>query len=123
MFDFLSKDKPVKIRFYFENQQQNRKRLTWDDLNTVEMMREGEVSARGLMALAARFMADEKNNYLPHEKAMKILGGLNNEDIQSVLKQFTEGMEQAAVPNMNGSASNLTPKAGSEGTLPAGSQP
>ena len=120
MFDFLSKDKPVKVRFYFDR---NQKRMTWDDLNTIEMMREGNVSTRGLMALAARFMADEHNNYLPHDKAMKVLGGLNEDDIKSVLAQFTEAMQGAAVPNTNGSDSNSTSKVGLEEKLPVGLQP
>lgn len=119
MFDFLSKDKPVKIRFYFDKTQ---KRMTWDDLNTLEMMREGDVSTRGLMALAARFMADANNKYLLHEKAMKILGGLNEDDIKAVLQQFTEAMQGAAVNPTNGNPSNLRSEAGQATGFPAGSE-
>jgi len=117
---FFNKDKPVKIYFYFDKTQ---KRMTWDDLNTVEMMQEGNVSTRRLMAFAARYMADVNNNYLPHEKALRILGSLNETDIADVLKQFTEAMQGAAVPNASGNPSSLQSEAGPAADSPVGSQP
>lgn len=119
MFPFLKKDEPVKIRFYFDREQ---KRFTWGDLNTIEMIREGEISARRMMALAARFMADDKNQYLPHEKAMKILEGLNEADIADVLKQFWDAISNQAVNPTNGNGSVSPSEVGQAvGTLPDGS--
>jgi hypothetical protein len=93
----------VEINFYFSNEA--RKRLTWDDLDTIEMMQEGQVSTRRIRALAARFMTNEGNEYLPFEQAYKSLGKLTEEEITDVLKKFTEAMKGAAVPNPNGGSS------------------
>lgn len=120
MLNFLNRDKPVKVRFYFDKQN---KRMTWDDLNTLEAMRDGDVSARGLMSMAARFMADDNNNYLDHAKAMKVLGGLNEDDIKSVLEQFTQAIQGAAIPNTSGNPLNSPSVVGAATDSPAGSQP
>jgi hypothetical protein len=119
MFPFLNKDKPVKITFYFDKSQ---KRMTWDDLNTVEMMQEGNVSATRLMSFAARFMANEKNQYLPYEKAVKILGSLNEADIADVIRQFTEALQGTAVPNASGKPSPSPSDPGPATASPDGSE-
>lgn len=116
MFPFLKKDEPVKIRFMFGS-----KRMTWDDLNTIEMLREGAASSLRLMNLAARFMVDEKNNYLSYDKAQKILGALNEDDIKDVIGKFVEALTNAAIPPTNAPASNSRSEAGAESALPAGS--
>ena len=118
--NLFGKDKPVKIRFYFDKEQ---KRMTWGDLNTIEMMQDGKVSSVRVMALAARFMADENNQYLQHEKAIKILEGLNEVDIAAVLKQFTDALQGAAVPNASGNPSTSPSAVGQVTDSPAGSQP
>lgn len=121
MFPFLNKDKPVKIRFYFGNQAENRKRLTWDDLETIEGMQNGDVSSKGVKQLAARFMADEKNQYLPFDRALKILGALSADDIGDVLRQFTEALNSTAVNPTSGNGSRSPSEAGQAAeTLPAG---
>jgi hypothetical protein len=122
MFDFLNKDKAIVINFLFRSTQENNKRLTWDDLDTLEKMREGETTSIGMKNLVARFMADGKNVYMPHEKAIKILGKLSSDEITDVISQFTSALQNAAVSPMSGSALNLTQKVGSEETLPVGSQ-
>lgn len=116
MFPFLKKDEPVKIRFMF-----GKNRMTWDDLNTIELLREGAASSLRLMQLAARFMVDEKNNYLPHDKAQKVLGALNEDDIRDVIAKFTEALNNAALPPTNAPASNSHSEAGADSALPAGS--
>lgn len=121
MFPFLAKEKTVKIRFFFDIQAENRKRLTWDDLETIEGMQNGETSIKGLKQLAARFMADEKNIYLPHEQALKVLGKLGADEISDVLRKFTEALQSAAVNPQNGNGSRSPSEAGqAAGTLPAG---
>lgn len=116
----FNKDKPVKIYFYFDKTQ---KRMTWDDINTIALMQEGDVNPHRLMAFAARYMADLNNNYLPHEKALRILGSLNEADIADVLKQFIEALQGAAVPNVSGNPSNSPSEAGLAADSPAGSPP
>lgn len=122
MFDFLNKDKTPKIHFHFRSTTENNKRLTWDDLDTLERLHEGEASSIGMKNLVARFMANENNVYMPHEKAIKILGKLSQEDITDVINKFVESLNNAAISPPNGSALNLTQKVGSEETLPVGSQ-
>ena len=119
MFSLWNKDKPVKIRFYFDAETR-RKRLTWDDLETVELMQEGRVSIGRLKELAARFMVDEKNEYLPHEKAVKVLGSLVEADIQDVLTQFVAALNEAAVPKASGNGSNSPSEAGQATPFPDG---
>ena len=111
MFPFL-KEKNVKIRFLFGNQTENRKRMSWGDLNTIEMIQDGQVSSVRLTALAARFMVDEKGAYIPHDRAIRTLENLNQDDIESVLKQFTEAMQAAAVPPTSGNPSPLPSEVG-----------
>lgn len=121
MFPF-QKDKKVVIRFHFDNEQR-RKRLTWDDMETIELMQEGQTSARRLKALAARFMVDEQGQFLPNDKALKILGSLTEEEVGDVLTQFVEALNGAAIPKSNGSGSSLPSEAGPAETLPDGSAP
>jgi hypothetical protein len=118
--NFFNKEKDVKIKFYFDPDQ---KRMTWDDMNTLEGISNGDVSSTRIMALAARFMADDNNNYLPHEKALKVLGGLNQDDIEDVLKKFTDALTGAAIPNASGEPSNLPSEVGQATGSPDGSQP
>lgn len=124
MFPSLfNKNQTPKIRFLFNNQAENRKRLTWDDLETIEKLFSGEASTAGLKSLAARFMADDKDQYLPHEQAVKALGKLAADDIQDVLKRFVEAINGAAVNPQSGNGSNLPFVAGQAETLPHGQQP
>lgn len=119
---FFNKDKTVKIKFVFNSIEENRKRVTWDDLNTLESISSGGASSRDIMLFAARFMADEKGQYLPHEKGVKILGGLNGDDIADVLKQFTEALSESTVPKVNGGVSN-SPSAVGQVEMPPPGQP
>jgi hypothetical protein len=124
MFNFLNKDKPVKIRFFFNNEHR-RKNMTWDDKETIEMIQEGERSQmnRRLKLLMAHFMVDENNQAIPEDVALKILGRLNEEDQEEVARQFTETMQNSAVPPTNGSNSIQLQEAGLMTTLPDGSTP
>ena len=124
MFDFLKKDEPVKIRFLFKDPKETRKRLTWDDLETMENLQSGKAGIGALKSLAARFMANEKDEYLPAEQAEKILGKLSADDIQDVLRQFTEALTGAAIPPQSARGLNSPSVVGqAEATPLAGSQP
>lgn len=110
MFPFSKKDTVIRFRFDAE---ERRKRLTWDDLDTIEMMQEGEVSPRRIKTLAARFMVDDKGQYIPHEKALKVLGSLMEEEIADVLAKFSEAIQGAALPKANASESRSRSEASS----------
>ena len=110
----------MEINFYFS--EQARKRLTWDDLDTIEMMQEGEVSTRRLRSLCARYMVDGNNVYLPHAKAMKLLGVLTEEEIQQTIKAFVEAMGQAALPKANGNSSGQPSEVAQVSEFPTGSE-
>lgn len=103
MFPFQKKD--VVIRFRFDPEER-KKRLTWDDLETIEMLQEGELSPRRVKALAARFMVDDKGQYIPYDKALKTLGSLMEEEITDVLARFIEAIQEAALPKVSASGSS-----------------
>lgn len=111
MFPFLNKDANVKIRFLFDSEIR-RKRMTWDDLTTLELMREGEVSPRGVKLLAAHFMVDERHQPIEEAKALKILGRLTEDEIEDVLNTFSEAILEAAVPKVKGNGSNSPSEVG-----------
>lgn len=115
-------NKEPNIRFYFLTKEENRKRLTWDDLETIEGMADGSASAKGLKALAARFMVDENNKYLSHDAGLKVLGALSSDDIGAVLKKFAEAMQGAVAPKASGNGSNSPSEAGQPAPFPDGSQ-
>jgi hypothetical protein len=116
MFPFLNKDKTIRFRFDAE---ERKKRLTWDDLETIEMLQEGELSPRRVKALAARFMTDDKGQYLPYDKALKTLGSLMEEEIQDVLVKFIEAIREAALPKASASGSSSHSVAPSQTPTPS----
>jgi hypothetical protein len=116
MFPFLNKDKTIRFRFDAE---ERKKRLSWDDLDTMEMIQEGEASSRRIKALAARFMTDDKGQYLPYDKALKTLGALMEEEIADVLVKFSEAIQEAALPKANASGSSSHSVAPSQTPTPS----
>jgi hypothetical protein len=93
----------MEINFYFSTEV--KKNLTWEDRDTIEAWGEGEITSRGLRSLAARFMVNEKNEYLPHRQAMKELGKLTDDEITPVLERFATALQEASVPKANGTPS------------------
>jgi hypothetical protein len=122
MFPFLKKDKdePVKIRFMFEGE-----RLTWKYLKIWRRLTNGEsrVPEEEMQALAAHFMVDKDNKYLPEAKAIEILDDLSPADMRDVLQKFAQAISESAVPPTSGSASTSPSDLGQAATLPAGQQP
>lgn len=108
----------MEINFHFDNKE-TKDRLTWEDLETIEMMQEGEVSARRLRPFMARFMVDANKKYLPHKQAMMTLGKLTQGQIEGVIRIFTDAIAGTAIPNGNGRLS----KPLTEAALPASASP
>jgi hypothetical protein len=116
MFPFLNKDKTIRFRFDAE---ERKKRLTWDDLETIEMLQEDGLSLRRVKALAARFMTDDKGQYLPYDKALKTLGSLMEEEIADVLAKFIAAIQEAALPKASASVSSSHSAAPSPTSTPS----
>lgn len=113
----------TKIIFLFD-EEKRKKRLRWKDLKIVEKLGKGGASFTDVQSLAARFMADEDRNYLPTDTAIEILDELTQEEIEDVLKQFTDAITESAVPKASGMPSNLPSQASSSASpsSPDGSQ-
>lgn len=119
MLNLFNKDKPVKIRFYFDTET-NKKRFTvFDKITLDKYMNDTE----RIVILMAHFMVDGDNQPVPEDKAVKTLERLSQEDFADVSQQFAEGLQESAVPKVSGSASPSPSEAGQAGTLPTGPQP
>lgn len=118
MLNFLSKDKPVKIRFYFDAET-NKKRFTVFDKITIEKYL---IDTERVIILMSHFMVDDKDQPIPEDKAFKTLERLNQEDFADVSQKFINGLQESALPNPNGSDSNLPSAVGQVETLPTGLQ-
>lgn len=78
------------------------KELTWDDLETIELMEQGEFPVRGTRTLLMRFMADEQNNYLPETEAARILKSLKYDDIVNTVQAFGTAFRDYTLPKAKG---------------------
>jgi hypothetical protein len=116
MFPFL-KEKKVVIRFRFDGD-----RVTWKDLKIFDKISDKTVKHEELQLVAAHFMVDENDKYLPTPKAIDVLDNLNRKEIEGVLGQFVESLNEAAIPKANGNGSNLLSEAGPAETFPAGQE-
>lgn len=126
MMNFLKKDEPVKIRFCFtkEHREQN---MTWDDEIVMYQLAktEGEdakdIDPLAIKIMAAHLMVDEKQNPIPEEKALKVLGKLNTPDRNAAFAKLKEAVQESIIPKEIGSDSTLPTQAGqATGTLPNG---
>lgn len=91
----------MEIHFYIGEDSFNS--LSWEEVETFERMTEGNVKLRGIRPILAKFMVDEKNNLIPREEAMKILGKLSVSKIRETIEAFTEALKTATLPKANGS--------------------
>lgn len=69
------------------------------DMVTVdELMGIQEGSIREIRNVLARFVIDEKGQYVPEEEGLQSLGKLTIRQLEEVAVEFRKGMEGAAVP-------------------------
>ena len=121
MFQLFSKDKDVKIRFYF-SEETNKQRFTVYDSITIERLQNGERSSERLYILMSHFMVDDNNQPLGESKGMKKLEQLSLAEFEDVAKQFMEAFQNTGVNPPNGNGSTLPSALGQAmETLPAGS--
>lgn len=99
--------------------------LTADDIETIELFREGEqVGSYRIKRMAARFMVDENKQPIPYKSALKIYGALTAEEYGEALQKFMEAMAETAIPkeSANNSTSPL-PASTQTSAPPDGPQP
>ena len=130
MFNLFTKEKTTKIRFHFD-QNDGKKRMTWKYLKMWRRLRQGTDSKAyekdyvyedDLQLFTARFMVDENNQYFDTQKAIRILDELDQDEIMDAFNRFSLAMQEALLPNPNGSGSSLLSEAGQVETLPIGLQ-
>lgn len=111
-------EETVKIHFHITKEITDS--LTWDDLDTIELARDGELKSHQLRSFLARFMVGEDLKPLPHDKAKKALGKVAVNQIKDVMQQFSDALVAGAIPPPNGRQSRSHSEASSEATLPDG---
>lgn len=121
MFPFLKKDEPDKIYFLLDETKM-RDRWDWGDDISFERLVARTITNEQLRDFAARFVTDEKGNFLPEEKAKKLLDRIKKAEQPQVLTQFAEAIREALVPNLKGSGLHSPSEATPDKTLPHGQQ-
>ena len=95
--------KPENKIDFLVDMRNRRERMTWKYLKIVERMQKGTASSEDIQILAAHFMVDKRDEYLPEEKAIKILDDLPQDEIIDAIGKFTDAISNSAVPKANGS--------------------
>lgn len=119
MLPFLKKeDKPTVINFLFDGEQ-----VSYEDIKILHKLQNGNTDPELLQILMAHFMVDEKGNYLPEEKAIRIIDKLKGKEIADLQAKFLAAFQEASIPKANGRPSNSPSTAGTPASpYPDGSQ-
>lgn len=119
MFPLFKKDESVKPRFLF-TQQHRDQQLEWNDEIVLHKLFTGDktVSPEALIVTVARLMVDEKNQPIPEEKAVKILGKMKKPDREETFAKLIEAVKDEFLPNPTGGDSSLPSKVGQETATP-----
>lgn len=102
----------MNIHFHMDENKIND--LAWEEYEAIEMAQEGRVKMHKLRPLMARFMVDDDNQPLDHEKAMGVLGKLPIGQLPELMKAFVDGMKVSMVPKENGNSSEQHSEASEE---------
>lgn len=84
------------------------------DLNTVQMMKNGNTDTLRITEMMARYLVNEAGEYLPFDKSMQILEDLEEDQIKEVIERFALAVQETAVPKANGNLSNSPSEVTSE---------
>ena len=79
--------------------------MTLDELAGLEDMlhgQTGEVSLKGMRDLLARFVVDEKGEYLPDEAAKRTVGSVPVSQLQEIAGEFVKAFKDGVLPPENG---------------------
>jgi hypothetical protein len=116
----LKKDTPIH---FVIDQSSLKERLTWDDLETIELMQSGARPWGRLKLFAAHFMVDDAGAYLAEDKALKVLGKLTLADMEGTLTKFWEAFNGMTINPQSGNPSTLPTEAGPATDSLPGSKP
>lgn len=95
----------MEIQFLINEQSVNS--MTWEEYETFERAQEGDVKLYRLRPILANFMLNGDNNFMEHEKAMKILAKIPVGKIKDTIEQFMNALKGSVVPKANGTPSGL----------------
>lgn len=79
--------------------------MSIEDYEAFERAQDGEIKLYKLRPAICRFMVDEKNIPIPHERALKVTGKMKVPEVRSFIEQFFNTITNATVPKGNGSPS------------------
>lgn len=74
--------------------------MTWEELETIQEMGQGQVQIAALRKMLARYVVDEQGQPVEMETAMRELGKLKRMEMLATMKSFAEAIQ---VPKENGS--------------------
>lgn len=81
--------------------------MTWEEYETFERAQEGDVKLYRLRPILARFMLNGNNDFMEHDKAMKILSKIPVGKIKDTIEMFMNSLKGSVVPKANGTPSGL----------------
>jgi len=88
-------------------------RIDTDRMNTVVSVDDyialEDKTIKGVRNVVSHFVVDKNGGYMPHDKAMKLIGALNLEQLMKLGDDFVKGSEAAA---------GADPKVSQESTQP-----
>lgn len=93
----------MEIKFLINEQSINN--MTWEEFETFERAQEGDMKLYRLRPVLARFMQNGNNDFMEHNKAMKVLAELPISKIKETINLFMSTLKDGAIPNANGSES------------------
>lgn len=79
--------------------------LTWEEFETFEMAQEGKMRFYKVRPILARFLIDDNNQFIPHDKALEMLGKVPVGKIKETIGLFIDTLKGSAVPKASGSPS------------------
>lgn len=95
----------MEIKFLINEKSVNE--MTWEEYETFERAQEGDVKLYRLRPILARFMLNGNNDFMEHEKAMKVLSKVPVGKIKETIEMFMNALKGSVVPKVNGTPSNL----------------
>lgn len=99
----------MEINFLINEKSVNN--MTWEEYEVFELAQEGDVKLNRLRPILARFMLNGNNDFMEHDKAMKVLAKLPIGKIKETIEQFMNALKGSVVPKANGTPSPLPSEA------------
>ena len=94
----------MQIEFLINEKSVNE--MTWEEYETFERAQEGDLKLYRLRPILARFMLNGNNDFMEHDKAMKILADIPVAKIKETIELFMNSLKGSVVPKASGTPSN-----------------